>query len=275
MELFAWMKRDAAWWKTQGRVLLGVGKQALIPLALSLIWAVYNTAAATTSTKPWAWNTFIASFGSALAILSILSSQWFRVSKQMRDQDNFGRLNTGVDSLLTLMEALNDRQQPGGNTGVDRRPIIVNRPFQAAEPEEIVPEDAGRPELKAQLQPRRIDDFFSPEDYFDYAHDLLLAGQDYPAAWLAAQGFERAVRDVAAKLDMRTTDSLSSIIRSLPRSLMSGELLDELVLLARVRNNLAHPLKPHAVSFQSEIQLPSRVIQSFEIGARKLRSALR
>lgn len=268
------MKRDAAWWKTQGRVLLGVGKQALVPLTLSLIWAVYNTAAATTSTEPWAWNIFIASFGSALAILSILSSQWFRVSKQMRDQDNFGRLNTGVDSLLALMEALNDRQQPAG-TGVDRRPIMNTPPVMAAEPDEGVQEDAGASEPKTLLQPRRIDDFFGPEDYFDYARDLLSAGQDYPAAWLAAQGFERAVRDVAAKLDMRTTDSLTSTIRSLPRSLIDGKLLDELVLLARVRNNLAHPVKSHAASFQSEIQLPSRVIQSFEIGARRLRSALR
>lgn len=260
------------WMEKNTKVLWGVFKQALFALTLSAFWSVYYTFS---QDGGWKWPTFIASFGSTLAILSILSSQWFRVSKQMRDQDNFGRLNDGVDSIITLMEALNKRQQSAGNFRADPRPIVADAPPPPIDTGTLGFQTNAAPPPSGQLQPKRIDDFYGPEDYFEYAHDLLAAGQDYPAAWLAAQGFERSVRDIAAKFEVRTNDSLTAIIRSLPKDYIDVELLDELLLLARVRNNLAHPVKSHKIGFETEMRLPGRVIQSFEIGSRRLRSALR
>ena len=246
---------DAAkkWLKAQWRVLFGVLKQASIPLIASLAWASYTTLRANDD-----WTKWVQTFTATLAILSILAGQWFRVSKQLRDRDDFGSLNTRMDSLHSLMEGIQQNQPDGREAPIVIRQVERQAPI--------------GPNL---IKDHRLHTEMEAQDFFQQAWTLLEAGQDYPAMWMAAMGYERVLREQAVRLDV-TTGPLSRIIEGLPEKYINGRLRRELGLLNRVRNNLAHPL-PYPGKSTSAVDdrvRPEAVISSFEQASRELERVL-
>lgn len=237
-----------AWLRRQLLILSGVLLQAVIPGAVSLLWAILKTA----ETSLWSWTTFIGSFMSSLAVMSILASQWFRVAKQFRDQENHGNLRQDVAGLTELAQRIHAAQTGAGLVPVGGL-------------------EAGGPGIGQQ----DIQLAQSPDEYFAQARELLRIGQGLPAMWMAAMGFERAVRDAAAASSSASNPSLMQTVRSLAGHIGSAKIVEELLLLTRLRNQLAHPIdKSTTPVHDASILDPERIVRSFEIGASQVQDGV-
>ena len=79
-------------------------KEFWIPLALSIIWVLYNIYGNGSETE-WNVQKTVNVFGPTFFLLSWLTSQFFRVKKQTKVEDSFGAMEARFKELLDKVES--------------------------------------------------------------------------------------------------------------------------------------------------------------------------
>lgn len=86
------------------KILKQIIKEFWIPLALSIIWVLYNIYG-NSSDAEWNIQKTVNVFGPTFFLLSWLTGQFFRVKKQTKVEDSFGAMEVRFKELLDKVES--------------------------------------------------------------------------------------------------------------------------------------------------------------------------
>ncbi|MFM4922410.1 hypothetical protein [Aeromonas dhakensis] len=86
------------------KIFTQIIKEFWIPLALSILWVLYNIYGNGSETE-WSFQKTVNIFGPTFFLLSWLTGQFFRVKKQTKVEDSFGSMEIRFKELLDKVES--------------------------------------------------------------------------------------------------------------------------------------------------------------------------
>jgi hypothetical protein len=203
------------------KVIYRTTREAMLPSVGAAIWgAVVGIHKASTVDG-------MSAAGIAFFFVLALQGQILRVAKNVRDEKHATEVS---DSFATIRQALEEiRKQNLVESGARAIPGAASKNDQGSLTGDfsLQPQDASL----ANMTRRK---------FFDQAHQALHLGLLYPAALVAAIGFEQAIRDLASLERIETRQPLSAIVIELEQRHNLGELSAKLAALLHLRNSLVH-----------------------------------
>jgi hypothetical protein len=190
-------------------------------------------------------------FGATFFFIFFLQGQVLRISKTLRDETN---ANEFKDSFASIHQALDEIKKQRAS---EPAPRSLGR-HRTTDGQYTPTPESGEPDHR--------------KYYFDEAARAIDNGFLYPAALVAATGFENLMRESGKQFGLDARVPVRTIIQTIGTKLDNSDLTKQLLLLLRLRNTL---INEQDSSRPKNVEEAQSIVGAFEDGLSKLDYAIR
>lgn len=173
-----------------------------------------------------------ATFSYVFFIVFFFQGQVFRIKKNVRDDNNAEFSRTMLTDIHQVVAEINSQrnEQPLANATERLTPPARHDPGRTRE--------GFRPPPLSSTGPGPLE--LGSAEMFAEAEQSLAQGLNSGASLLAAVAFEKAIREIASRIDVSYRQPLSRIVDEMELRCENPSLMRELRTLIRFRNGLVH-----------------------------------